>query len=314
MVARFVPIHNAHSPDVVSQELFEHVKGYPFRPYTLDAAAQTLFEQNFDHHVAEQEAAYLRDHAAAKLHGKMKTANLRYGLQVHLLEQARAAASPQQWNTTVEKRALIFADIVGAYLDKVSEHMDDFFKKLVRAAADAPGGGGSKAGRDSATVSMDTLQGAPDATRQLLFRLLSVILAQPTVWLTGNALRANPEVRACLDEAGVDRSLTDEYLFKAGVILSFSRLGACLVSKNTSGPKTYFFVRRALLQDDADYLHWTNVVQALGLRVDAYRGHTDMSYAASPPKSAPPLVMPPHPTAAEFLTIQRKLRSMLPSS
>ena len=173
MVARFVPIHNAHSPDVVSQELFERVKGYPFRPYTLDAAAQTLFEQNFDHRVAEQEAAYLRDHAAAKLHGKMKTANLRYGLQVHLLEQARAAASPQQWNTTVEKRALIFC----RHCWRVSEHMDDFFKKLVRAAADAPGGGGSKAGRDSATVSLDALQGAPDAARQLLFRLLSVILA-----------------------------------------------------------------------------------------------------------------------------------------
>ena len=166
MVARFVPILNAHSPDV-------GVKDYPFRPYILDAAAQTLFEQNFDHHVAEQEAAYLRDHAAAKLHGKMKTANLCYGLQVHLLEQARAAASSQQWNTTG-----------GLH----------FFKKLVRAAADAPGGGGGKAGRDSATVSMDTLQGAPDATRQLLFRLLSVVLAQPTVWLTGNALRANPEV------------------------------------------------------------------------------------------------------------------------
>ena len=112
----------------------------------------------------------------------------------------------------------------------------------------------------------------------------------------------------------MDRSLTDEYLFKADVILSLSCLGSCLISKNTSGPKTYFFVRRALLQDDADYLRWTNVVQALGLRVDAYRGHTDVSYAASLPQSAPPLVMPPRPTAAEFLTIQRTLRSMLPSS
>ena len=71
------------------REHFEFVKNYPFRVYSLDDAAKRLFDATFDHHVAKQEENYLLNHAAAKQHGKKKTSNLRFALQVHLREQAR---------------------------------------------------------------------------------------------------------------------------------------------------------------------------------------------------------------------------------
>ena len=110
LVQRFLRVHRAHSPDVLPAEKFELVKGYPFRVYTLADEAKHLFDETFDFHVAKQKEHYLRERSLAKLHGKKKTSNLRYALQVHLREQARLGRGGDKWLQLLSPEALHFAN------------------------------------------------------------------------------------------------------------------------------------------------------------------------------------------------------------
>ncbi|CAE7501059.1 unnamed protein product, partial [Symbiodinium sp. CCMP2456] len=131
LVDKFLPIHRAHSLDHTPRDLFEFPKDYPLRAYTLHADAVPLFDATFDKHVVSQEQNYLTNHTLAKAHGKLKTANLRFGLQVHLREQARLGRAPGDWSLVLSDKALRFGDTFGHYLDVVGDQLGQFFRNLV---------------------------------------------------------------------------------------------------------------------------------------------------------------------------------------
>lgn len=79
----------AHQPGHAADDVFEKLKGYPMRAYSLTDDAKNTSGITFDYHVDMQETNYLKDHGAAKMHGKTKTVNLRPGFQVHLLQETR---------------------------------------------------------------------------------------------------------------------------------------------------------------------------------------------------------------------------------
>ena len=80
-------------------------RDYPLRAYMLHAAAVPHFDATFHKHVASQEQNYLTNHTLAKAHGKLKTANLRFGPQVHFREQARLGCEPGDWSLVLSDKA-----------------------------------------------------------------------------------------------------------------------------------------------------------------------------------------------------------------
>ena len=203
MVDRFMPVHYAHSLDHSPREHFEFVKNYPFRVYSLDDAAKRLFDATFDHHVAKQEENYLLNHAAAKQHGKKKTSNLRFALQVHLREQARLGKQPQDWSALVPAAAVEFADAFGGFLDALNEKLDGFFSTLhasdVSGAPRSVGPGGVVRLQNWSSLPLDGFKAMSAASRHFYIKLLQLVLKQPVAWFTGSAFRSVAEVKESME-------------------------------------------------------------------------------------------------------------------
>ncbi|CAE7337865.1 unnamed protein product [Symbiodinium microadriaticum] len=311
---RAPPIHAAHSPAFLPQDVFDHVKGYPMRPYTLHPEAVRIFDETFDHHVAAQERHYLSEHSLAKLHGKKKTSNLRIALQVHLLDQARQGRAGRDWASSVPATALQFANAFGDYLDAVSDSLDSYFAALLPASSGppAPGSQSSLAKfRSLADSSIDDLCGLSEAVRAVLSRLLRVLLKFPAAWVTGSALRADREFKGILEGAGVARDAWDEHLCRLGALLKYTRLGNFFLSTNVSGPRTFYFVRRTFAATDPFFLQYSNILQAVGITNEALRGHTLDRLLSQRAKTAPEPQFPNLATAAEGASVLQRMTQFI---
>ena len=212
LVHRFRPNHAAHSPDFLPREVFDFVKGYPMRPYDLESEeAQAIFDRPFDHHVAEQEKHYLSEHSLAKLHGKKKTSNLRFALQVHLLDQACHGRAGDAWACSLPARALTFANAYGDYLDQVGDCMEAFFASMVADVAPPAAGSASTLAkfRSLAETSLQQFSEMPLQQRRLLLDLLKVGMTHAAAWVTGSSLRSDREFKSLLEQHAVPRESWD---------------------------------------------------------------------------------------------------------
>ena len=317
LVAKFLPIHRAHSLDHTPRDLFEFPKDYPLRAYTLHAEAVPLFDRTFDEHVGMQEQHYLTNHSLAKAHGKLKTANLRFGLQVHLREQARLRREPGDWSLVVTERALRFGDIFGQYLDKVSDRLGVFFHTLLGDnSGGGSGGGGAGTGvgakmRDLLKTDIAALLQQSQPERVRLLRLVKVVLTQTSPWTLASQLRHVPACQEIL--ANVPTEDWDNYFGRAGALLIYIRLGNAVMSINASGPKSLFLYRRPLLQD-AMHVHFVNILHKLEVEVREYKPVTVEKLNKEKPRTAPEATFPPVFNPAEALAILQNLDKMRAAS
>ena len=290
LVQRFRPIHAAHSPDFLPREVFEFVKGYPMRPYDLESdEAQAIFDRTFDHHVEAQERHYLSEHSLAKLHGKKKTSNLRFALQVHLLDQARRGHAGDGWACSLPARALTFANAYGDYLDRVGDCMEAFFASMVADVAPPAAGSASTLAKFRALAETSLQQFCDMAVeqRRLLLGLLKVVLTHASAWVTGSSLRTDREFKNLLEQQAVPRESWDDKICQVGALLRGTRLDNFFLSTNASGPRSFYYIRRNLLAAEPYYMGYINVLQALGLAVGSLKGHSLDRLRQQKPKTAP---------------------------
>ena len=290
LVQRFRPIHAAHSPDFLPREVFEFVNGYPMRPYDLESdEAQAIFDRTFDHHVEAQERHYLSEHSLAKLHGKKKTSNLRFALQVHLLDQARRGHAGDGWACSLPARALTFANAYGDYLDRVGDCMEAFFASMVADVAPPAAGSASTLAKFRALAETSLQQFCDMAVeqRRLLLGLLKVVLTHASAWVTGSSLRTDREFKNLLEQQAVPRESWDDKICQVGALLRGTHLGNFFLSTNASGPRSFYYIRRNLLAAEPYYMDYINVLQALGLAVGSLKGHSLDRLRQQKPKTAP---------------------------
>jgi len=306
LVDKFLPIHRAHSLDHTPRDLFEFPKDYPLRAYTLHADAVPLFDATFDKHVVSQEQNYLTNHTLAKAHGKLKTANLRFGLQVHLREQARLGRAPGDWSLVLSDKALRFGDTFGHYLDVVGDQLGQFFRNLV---GETPGGGPGNSGtgaklRDVLKTDVAVLVNQCGPERSRLLRLAKVVLTQTSPWTLASQLRHMPACQEILNDVPSDD--WDNYFGRVGALLIYMRLGNALMSVNTSGPKSLFMIRRPLLQDAA-HVHFVNILHKLDVEMREYKPVNLEKLKKDKPRTAPDPSFPDVFTNAQALEILQNL-------
>ena len=318
LVERFLPIHRAHSLDHTARGQFEFSKGYPFRVYTLSMndGAQTLFEETFDHHVQQQEDNYLEHHTLAKQHGKKKTSNLRFALQVHMREQARLGRNPDAWSLTVPRAAVEFSQEFGRFLDLIGDKLDSFFASLVERHQPAAGlqvvaPTGAQRFRDLAATPLDVFQSMTLEHRKVYVRLLKHVFTQTMAWLTGSALRNFAVFKDSMEELRVNPGEADDYVCRVGALLHLTCLGTFQVSSNKSGPRNFFFIKRALVQD-ASMVHFVNILHAFGLQPSAYSGQSLEQLRQLKPKTAVDPSFPDLPDAGDVAALVQGLRALVP--
>ena len=149
--------------------------------------AYSIFEERFDHHVALQEAAHLRDQEEAKFHGKAKTKNLRWALLIHLVDQARTGVTLEEWSTQLTPGAIHAGNLIGDYCDAFGAKIADFFTGLVSGhVAMLPLGAQADPGRPAAAavVQPRRFANAREHMRALITQDFATVSEVPLVSLT----------------------------------------------------------------------------------------------------------------------------------
>ena len=98
---------------------------------------------------------------------------------------------------------------------------------------------------------------------------------------------------------------------RTGALLRHSCLGNFHLSENKSGPRNFFFYKRALAQTEPRYMDFLNVLQALGVRLIQYKGHPIEHLRQHKPKTSPDPAFLPLPNAESmpaFLSLLQALR------
>ena len=206
---KFFTVAKVHTPYIAGEANFYEFKGYLFRKYTLNAQAQTLFETKFDYHVEEQENFHLKNQEKAKFHGKAKTRNLRWALLFHIIQQARAGVSAENWGTQLNASSLVAANILGDFIDNLMQSLENFFVALnntptpqssaATGSQHPPLGGRAPTKRETTRqmlqLSLDVFLSMPNDKLHSLYILAKLILVHATGWTVLNELLKKDDIK-----------------------------------------------------------------------------------------------------------------------
>lgn len=299
----FLRCFQQHHPQYAPHDTFEWNKGCPLRPYTLSEGAKPLFRERFNLHASSQKEWYLIDHERSKREGKLKTKNLRFGHAFHLLAQTRSNDGNDAWCTQVSANALEAGNVLGDFLDGIADKVSDFFGRLskeINADAPAPSAPATMTLRQKMQMLLDTpltqLQTLPDAYLRFLLEVAKIVLVRDEKFIHTSTLKRRADMLELLQGVNVPE---EEVFARAGGLLNALGLARAHMSTKTTGPVTYYFVKRDMSQAAPGFLHFMNILTDMGLALNRCKTHSLAELVANKPANAVAPAFSEPPSEAE---------------